>query len=208
MQNERKRLIPGSRGQFFVRVHGEEEWQEIFKWLNNNHYKNFHYFTENLYPKPTKVICIDEKEHSFYGTNVTCMACAVSGGHNVLDFEEFKIRHYWDIFVLTIDIQADYIIFFCQDRDMCCKEIYNSCYRLYFDKENMEKLISTLTKDCERSEFNFIKAIDEQYYISSHFRDWFELEEFEKFCSEKNIEYTKSIESIEKIYDYYKYINS
>lgn len=195
-----KRKIPGSNGQYYVTI-SKKDWADNLKWLTKNQYSNPCKYNLKSYPN---VLCIDENERCFFEASTTCMACAVSQGHHVIEFEEFKIRHYWDNYVLTIDIQQNYFIIFCQDLDMrIYKNLYNSCYELFFNEENKQKLISTLTNNAEINDFNFIKAIDKQFYFGSNVEDWFKLEEFESFCQMNNIEYLKGIVPISSIEKYY-----
>ena len=88
-----KQKIPGSNGQYYVRIHSKEDWKKMFNWLLKQGYHNIHNYTEELYPEHPSVLCIDERDRSFSGTNITCMACAVSQGHRTVEFEEFLIRH-------------------------------------------------------------------------------------------------------------------
>lgn len=76
---------PGSNGQLYVRVPASD-WAKIFSWLNKHGYRNVHGFTAEQQP-PYGVIVI-EKER-YFGTNVTCMACAVSCGDRTVSFDEF-----------------------------------------------------------------------------------------------------------------------
>lgn len=205
MQNKRKRLIPGCNGQFYVHVYGKTDWQEIFKWLNDKNYKNVHHYTEDLYPRHPDVVCINERDHCFGGTNITCMACAAQSGHKEVEFEEFKIRRSWNIFALTIDIQSDHVTFFCQNREMRSDEkLCDGCYRLHFDGKNKEKLFYALTRHTEVTEQNFIKAINGNFYCKQSGEDWFNIEKFENFCCDNHVEYAKSIESTQTIRDYYE----
>ena len=86
-----KQKTPGSNGQYYISVHTKDDWKNIFNWLIEHNYYNAHNYSEDLYPKHL-VFCIDERDKTFFGTNTTCMACAVSVGHRVIEFEEFLNR--------------------------------------------------------------------------------------------------------------------
>ncbi len=199
-KNETKRKIPGFNGQYYVKI-AKDEWAENLNWLTKNYYSNPCKYNLKSYPN---VLCIDETKRCFFETNTTSMDSAISQGHHVIEFEEFRIRHYWNNCVLTIDIQQNYLIIFCQDLYMRVYEnLFNSCYELFFNEENKQKLMSTLTNNAENPDFNFIKEIDKQFYFGSNVEEWFKLEEFESFCQINNIEYLKSILPISCIEKYY-----
>ena len=87
-----KRQIPGSNGQYYVRVMGEDEWRKILKWLNDNHYENVHHLTENDVPN-LNIVVINEKSRWFGLTNIACMAGLATCGYHPITFDEFCIRH-------------------------------------------------------------------------------------------------------------------
>ena len=91
MKNKQK--TPGKNGQYYIRFCKKNDWEKIFNWLVEQNYSNPHSYTKEVYPKDPSVFRIDERSKSFFGTNITCMACAVSVGHRVIEFEEFLIRH-------------------------------------------------------------------------------------------------------------------
>ena len=91
MKNKQK--TQGSNAQYYIRFHTKNDWKKIFNWLVEQNYFNTHNYTEELFPQHPSVVCIDERDKSFFGTNITCMACAVSQGLRFIGVEEFLIRH-------------------------------------------------------------------------------------------------------------------
>lgn len=187
-----KRQIPGSNGQYYVRVMSADEWCKILKWLLEHSYENVHHLTENDVPAHPNIVAIQENPRSFGLTNITCMACASMAGYYPITFDEFCIRSRWDKDVLRIDIQSDSLNIFCQDLDLRCDDAsYYYCYKLVFDEQNKDMLMKELTEGKEKNELNFLKVINKNFYFGSHIEDWFELADFETFCKEHKVKYYK-----------------
>jgi len=88
MKNEKRQKTIENNGQFLIRFNGKEEWSKIFNWLTENKYQNVHNYSSKVFPNNPNVVCIDKKEKEFFGVNVTCLACTVSSGVKVIEFDE------------------------------------------------------------------------------------------------------------------------
>lgn len=76
----------GSNGQFLVRYKSAKEGSEICKWLEERGYCNKFGLD---FERRVQVIVVN-KGRDFFGTNVTCMAAAVSCGIEIIDFNRLK----------------------------------------------------------------------------------------------------------------------
>ena len=76
--------------QYYVGIQSKKEWTEVLNFLIENQYENPQNFILKVFPKKPTVICVDRTKKVFFGLNVTCLACAVSIGKKVIDFNELK----------------------------------------------------------------------------------------------------------------------
>ena len=76
--------------QYYVGIQSKKEWAQMLNYLIDNQYENPQNCILKVYPSEPYVLCVDTAKKRFFGTNVTCLACAVSVGKRVINFNEFK----------------------------------------------------------------------------------------------------------------------
>ena len=183
----KKKSVSNEHWTYLVRISGREEWHFIYDYLTQRGFDGTKYnMIRDYLSSPTNSIFINTKEKWFGFVSVWGGATFCQKGVIPISVDEF-LCFIWS-WAWDIDIGEDYCDIYAYNDDIVTNK--NEWIKYHLDKKNFESIKFPL-KCYNHTRTIFIKSLYDKFYKVTHVDDWFEYTEFEDFCNQFKIEYTK-----------------